>query len=172
MAKELTTAEAITELARQLKPQGIWEQAGFSPEKVAQMQEPPKALRWRKVACKSDETGATFTACVTESRAYPNGRITALENYTHPPGVATFVSAGGLVPDGFQILKSGTAAPPEGGPPLLKQDLTVPYLQWRWVEFWQKDLRRLIGKPLLSSHAIDPAAWATPWQEGRVGQLE
>jgi len=162
---EMTTAQAIAELAKQLKPQTVYEKAGLSPARVAQLTEPTTPLRHRRVACKSEDTGATFTACVIESRTHPNGRIVALENYTHPPGTHTYRANGGLVPDQLQILRAGIGAPQEGDK-VPRHDYNIFYLQWRWEEFWQKDLRRYAGKPLLSSHVVEPAGFKTEWIEG------
>lgn len=163
-------AEAIGQAIRENREPGPFQRAGYSPERIAELTEPPKAKKWRRVACRSEDTQATFTACVVESKQFPAGRIVALENYTHPPGVAVYQSEGGLVPTSMQILRAGTAAPEEGrNPP--KHDLTPYYMQWRWEEFWQKDLRRHAGKELKRQHAIDEAAFTTPWQDGRVGPL-
>jgi len=144
---------------------------GLSPEQIERLETPPAPKRHRKVACRSEETGATFTACVVESKNMPGGRIVAFEDYKHPAGVATYQSAGGLVPDGMQILRSGSSAPQGDLSNLQKHDFTPFYLQWRWVEFWQKDIRRYSGKELKAHIAVDPAAFQTPWQEGRVGSL-
>lgn len=163
--REMTTAEAIAELARQLKPQTAAEKAGLSPAQVKRLEEPGKPLRWRRVACKSDATEATFTAYVSESRSHPNGRIIALENYEHPPGTHTYRANGGLVPDQLQILRAGLGAPQEGDK-VPRHDYNIYYLDWRYKEFWLVDLTRFGGKALLQSHAISPEAWATPWLEG------
>jgi hypothetical protein len=141
---------------------------GLSPEQIEELEAKPVPLRWRRVACKSEETGATFTVHVVESREHPSGIMKSMENYLHPQGAFTFVSNGGVVPDGFQILKVGMA-PPEpsrDGNTIPKQDFESHYLFWRWTEFWQKDLRRMSGKPLPRSLAINDAAFATPWQQG------
>lgn len=160
-------AEAIGEAIRANRPQGPLEQAGFSEAQIAQLTEHPKPKRWREVACKSDETGATFVACIVESRGMTNGRITQLKNYTHPKGAAVFTSAGGLVPDNLQILRAGTTPPVEGAV-LAKHDLTPYYLQWRWETFLQADLRRYVGKEIQRYLAVDEAAFTTPWKEGHV----
>lgn len=141
---------------------------GLSPDQVARLEGMPAPKRWREVACKSEWTGATFIACVVESKAHPHGRIVELKNYTHPQGVSTFTSAGGLVPEGMQIMRAGTGAPPEDGRIIPKHDLTPFYMQWRYTEFWQRDINMYAGKELRSSMAIDPAAFTTPWKEGSV----
>ncbi len=163
-------ADAIGAAIRENREPGPFQRAGYSAERIAELTEAPKAKKWRKVACKSEETGATFTACVVESKAHPAGRIIALENYTHPPGVAVYQSDGGLVPTGMQILRAGTAAPEEGRVPP-KHDLTPYYMQWRWEMFWQRDLRKFAGKELKRHFVVDEASWSTPWQDGRVGPL-
>jgi hypothetical protein len=164
-------ADAIGEAIRQNRPKSVYAEAGFSPEQEAKLAELPKPQRHRKVPCRSEETGATFTACIVESRSCPAGRFVTLEDYRHPAGVMTYQSNGGLVPDGMQILRAGTAAPSEGAQ-IPKHDFNPYYLQWRWTEFYQRDLRRFAGKPLLASHAIDQAAFTRPWEEGTVGSLQ
>jgi hypothetical protein len=144
---------------------------GFSPEKIAQLVDPTKPLRWRKVACKSEETGATFIAHVNESRPFPAGRIISLGGYTHPIGITTYRKDGGLVPDGLQILLAGVASPEEGRR-ILKQDCTIHYLQWRWTEYLQRDTLRYSGKELKRTLVVDDATWNTPWQDGRHGRVE
>jgi hypothetical protein len=162
--------DAMGEAIRQNRPKTAYGEAGFTPEQEAKLAELPKPQRHRKVACKSEDTGATFTACVVESKSHPHGRIVSLENYTHPPGILTYKAQGGRVPDGQRILRAGTAAPAEDAK-IPKHDFDIYYLQWRWTEFYQQDLRRYAGKPLLPSHAVDQAAFTTPWQEGTVGNL-
>lgn len=144
---------------------------GLDPAKVAALEAVPTPKRWRRVACKSDETGATFTAVVVESKAHPAGRIVALEGYTHPEGVATYQADGGLVPTGMQIMKAGVGAPVPGQV-LAKHDLCIEYMQWRWVEFWQKDIRRYSGKGLTASAAVEAAAFSTQWLEGHSAAAE
>lgn len=161
-------AEAIGAAIRNSRTDTI----GLSPHAVARLEAPVRPRRWREVKCKSDETGATFVAAVVESDSMANGRIVEIKGYTHPRGIATYQSAGGLVPDGLQILRAGVAAPPEGGAPIPKHDLTPHYLHWRWTEYWQRDLRRIVGKELKRYLAIDSAAFETPWQEGLTRTVE
>lgn len=163
-------AAAIGQAIRENRQPGPFQSAGYSAEKIAELTEPPKPKRHRKVACRSEETGATFFACVVESKQFPAGRIISLEGYTHPKGIATYQSEGGLVPTGFQILKAGAASPEEGRA-IPKHDFEINYLQWRWVEFWQKDLRKYAGKELKRHYAVSDEAFATPWLEGRTGPL-
>jgi hypothetical protein len=158
-----STAQAVKEAIKNTRE----DTKGLSPEQIERLEALPAPKRWRRVACRSDETGATFSAHVVESRTHPAGRIVELHNYTLPPGVATYQKDGGLVPDLLQILRVGAAPPPEGVP-IPKHDLTPHYLQWRTAEIWQRDLLRFVGKELRRSLAVDDAAFTTPWQEGRV----
>ncbi len=166
--KELSTAEAIAELAQQLKPKTQLELAGLTPEQEAKLMAVPTAKKWRHVECKSEETGATFTALVIESAKHPSGRITQLLNYKHPKGVCTYESHGGLVPNGYQILNSGPGMPQNDGEGLLRHEFVIHYLQWRWVEFWQKDLKRYVGKELMPFLCVKPEGFAVPWEEGKT----
>jgi|SRR5215831_16390119 len=163
-------AEAIGQAIRENREPSIFKRNGYSPERERELLEPPIPKRHRKVACKSQETGAAFIACVVESKTFPAGRIVTFENYVHPAGTATYQDAGGLVPVGLQILRAGLGAPEEGRV-LPKHDYTPQYLQWRWTEFWQKDLLRYAGKELKRFLVASEEAWNTPWQEGRVGPL-
>jgi|SRR5215471_1947124 len=163
-------AEALGQAIRENREPSVFKRAGYSEEQERALTEPPVPKRWRKVPCRSDETGAVFIACVVESKAFPAGRVVSFENYMHPPGVMVYQSAGGLVPDGMQILRAGTAAPEEGRS-VPKHDLTPYYMQWRWTEFWQKDLIRYAGKEFKRSLAASDEAFNTPWQPGRVGPL-
>lgn len=161
-------AEAIGEAIRANRPQGPLEQAGFSEARIAELTEPPKPKKWREVKCRSEDTGATFTACVVESRAMVAGRIIQLKDYRHPVASATFQKDGGLVPDGMQILRAGMASPNVDPNTIPKQDFTPHYLAWRWQEFWKQDLKRHIGKELKAHMCASPQDLSTAWQEGRV----
>lgn len=143
--------------------------SGLSPEQVERLEGLPRPQRWRRVACKSDETGATFTAIVLESRTFPAGRISQLADYKHPPGTMTYKADGGHVPDFMQIMRAGVGAPEEGRS-YPKHDLTPDYLQWRFVEFWQKDINRFSGKELKAHIAVDAAAFSTPWLLSNVAR--
>jgi hypothetical protein len=167
--------DALGEAIRSNRPQGPLEQAGFTAEQIAQLTELPKPKRWREIACKSEESGATFYACVIESKAHPNGRITALKDYAHPIGVQSYQRDGGLVPDGMQILRGG-AAPPHDEKTLPKHDYNPYYLQWRWQEFWKRDLQKHVGREIKASMCAQATAGSsglqTPWQEGSARKVE
>lgn len=158
--------DAIGAAIRQNRPQGPLEQAGFSPERIAELTEPPAPKRWREVPCKSDDTGATFTAVVVESKSFKEGRIIEIRDYQHPKGVATFQKDGGLVPDGMQIMRAGMAGPDRDPNTIPKQDYTPFYLQWRWAEFWKRDLRRFAGSELKPSMMVSTTP--IPWLDGKV----
>lgn len=95
-------------------------------------------------ACESPITGATFTARVLKSRSWPMGRIVELVDYKHPDGTDVHVADGGRCPDGKPIRhKDGS--------------LTVDFKQWRYQEFWKRDLVDLVGKPFASYYSIEEA---------------
>lgn len=166
-AKELTAAEAIADLARQLKPKTTLELAGLSPEQEAKLLAVPPPKRWRMVPCRSEDTGATFTAHVVESRGSSAGRVTQLHDYTFPRGSCTYVSQGGLVPDGMPILKAGTSPPVDDGAGILKHDFEIKYLHWKITEIYQPDHRRHVGHELRPFMCVDPDGMKTPWNEGK-----
>jgi len=169
-APEMSTAEAIARLAESLKPQGPLEQAGFSQAAIDRLTKFPTPKKYRHIACKSDETGATFTAHVIESKRHPNGRIVALGSYTHPAGIYKYQRDGGLVPNDFPILKDATGSLGDGVD-VRKDQLSVMYLQWRWENFWQRDLGRYVGKEIGAHLCVDAAGLKTPWLDGAVRAL-
>lgn len=165
-APELSTAEAIKQLAEAMRPKTPLEHAGLSPEQIKRVIEPPTWVpKYRYVPCKSEETGATFEAHVLESRdaKFPQGRIVGMRNYTHPEGVEVYQSNGGLVPDGMQILVHGAAA----------GTYTPEFKQWRWTTFYQTDLRRYVQRAL-AAHLCSPDGKGlnTPWIAGAVRALD
>lgn len=86
-----------------------------------------------RLPCKSEETGATFVAVVQTSGHHPAGFVLTLDAYTMPDGVEVHKADGGLVPDGLTVRRK------DG-------ELTREYKQWVWVNFYQADLRRHVGK--------------------------
>jgi hypothetical protein len=174
--REPTTAEAIAALALQLKPQDPLLSQGFPAEAVAAAREIPKPLRWRVVSCKSELTGATFDALVIESRTHVAGRITQLLRYKHPRGTATYESQGGLVPEGMPILRDGNAVLSPDTVDIPGHALASDYKQWRWTEFWQKDLRHYCAPKgntcaLTPGMCVEPSGFQTPWQDGAVRRV-
>jgi hypothetical protein len=105
----------------------------------------PSAAPEIREHCTSPATGATFVARVVRSRAFPQGRIVDLEDYTYPSGVELAQAAGGLVPDGIPIKT------PQG-------ELMPIYKHWRWTTFYQADLGAWVGKPLPSYILTPPPA--------------
>jgi hypothetical protein len=160
----------VSELLRALKPQGPLEQAGLSPERIAQIKELPKPQRWRDIPWQSEETGATGIAHVIESKKFTEGRITSIAGYTHPPASYKTQSEGGMVPDGFHMWadkpRTIEGIEPQQG------DLNQGFLQWRYETFYKADLARYIGKAITTG-CSDPAGAGlkTPWQESRVGAV-
>jgi hypothetical protein len=175
-SREMTTAEAIAALALQLKPQGPLEQAGMSQEAIDRVMRIPEPRKYRNVPGKSDDTGATMTLNVVESRKFPNGRIIGLQDYRHPPGMFTPRSQGGQVPDGHPMLSTGPGAPPDETK-VEKHQLHEEYLQWRYESFWKRDLLNLVsgrdnlGVELQQRHCRDVDGLKTPWLAGKVGHL-
>jgi hypothetical protein len=147
---------------------------GLSEEKRRELTAGPAPRKFRVVRCKSEETESTFDCVVVESNKHPNGRITSMTNYKHPDKMFVMQANGGRVPDGMQILKENQAG--------MNADLEIPrhqlsnqYLQWRWTEFWQKDLRRYVGKGLAAHYCAEEGpskGLDTPWQMGKVGIVE
>lgn len=170
-APEMTAVEAISQLAASLKPQSPLEQAGMSQAAIDQITKLPTPKRYRHIPCKSALTEATFIAHVVESKKYPRGRIVSLHEYTHPDGMFQYQSNGGRVPDGFPVLKDANGGALGDGVKLEKHQLSTMYLQWRWEEFWKRDLEAHVGKELAPHHCVDPEAMKTPWQEGAVRTL-
>lgn len=173
-SKQPDSTAILTDVIRQLaeahKPQHPLAQAGFTPEQIEAITKPPKPRRWRRVACKSEETGATFEANVVESKGYTNGRITGILNYRHPSSAYITQSNGGRVPDGMPIFVNGAVSLRDGEEPRPDQ-LTPLFKQWRWDEYWKRDIRHHNGRELTSSVCAAPDGLRTPWQEGRVGAL-
>lgn len=170
-AHEMSTADAIAQLAESLKPQGPLQQAGFTQAAIDQLTKLPTPNKYRHIACKSEETGATFTAHVIESKKFPNGRIVALGDYTHPAGAIRFQRDGGLVPDNFPILKDATGGALGDGVEIQNHQLSTAYKQWRWENFWQRDLARFVGKEIAAHYCVDAAGLKTPWVDGAVRSL-
>lgn len=168
---EMTAVEAITQLAASLKPQGPLEQAGMSQAQIDQITKLPTPKKYRDVPCKSEATGCSFTAHVVESKKFPQGRIVSLSGYTYPEGMFQYQSNGGRVPDGFPVLKDANGGALGDGIQLEKHQLSTMYLQWRWTEFWQRDLEAFVGKELAVHHCADAAGMRTPWLEGAVRSL-
>jgi hypothetical protein len=172
---------AIEALARSLKPQGPLEMAGLTPERIAEITQPPKPQRYRDIPWRSEETGATGIAHVVESKgkAFPNGRIVSISGYTHPPEAYIFQSQEGptgkpgMVPDGFPIWSGHARTIPEGQEPQ-QGDLNQGFLQWRYETFYRADLRFYIGREIKAHHCAEEGpdqGLKTPWQASKVGAV-
>ena len=109
---------------------------------------------------------------VVESKKHPHGRIVRLENYTHPEGVYKPAAVdpttgentgGGLIP-GLPIFVSNefSAMDVKKAP---SHALSVQYKQWRWENFWQKDLRYYIGRGMQPHFCVNGASLNTEWQQ-------
>jgi hypothetical protein len=91
----------------------------------------------------SPYTGATFTVVIAPSDRYRGGRIITLEDYEHPAAASTHEIDGGSVPDGMAM------AHPKTG------EITPEYKDWRWKNFYQRDLQAYPGKPAAFLSASD-----------------
>ncbi len=169
--QDQTLAQVIAELARALKPQGPLEQAGLTAEHIERITKPPPPQKFRDIPWRSEETGATGTAHVVESRKMPNGRIVSIAGYTHPPEAYMHESEGGKVPDGFSMWSGQRRTIPERQEPQ-QGDLNPGFLQWRYEMFYREDLRRFIGKEIKAHHCQDDGpGLKTPWSESKVGAV-
>jgi hypothetical protein len=91
---------------------------------------PGPAIRVDMVeGCVSHVTGSTFSAEIQ------HGRVVNLLDYRHPAGIDKHENEGGVIPNGFPILKT------DGQP-------TKEYKQHVWETYLQTDLRTFVGKPL------------------------
>lgn len=179
-AKADPTAEAILKLAAALVAQGPQKPLdvlGWSHERQAEVYglgpdgKPKKVLRHRMIRGVSPETEATFTMAVVESRTHPAGRIVGLQDYHHPDKAYIHEADGGFVPDGAPIYKTEQPTHMPAGVEPPKSSLCSQFLQWRWTEFYQKDLRSLLGNgkrggELKAMYCADPTGMNTPWQDG------
>lgn len=105
----------------------------------------------RRIPCKSEETGSSFVALCLQTGQGVYGKIVTIEEYLYPPGIGKHVRDGGIVPDGMQIRDANG------------QEVPL-YKQWRWEEFWKKDLAYYNRRPFLkryaaSSEAVDSIPW-------------
>jgi hypothetical protein len=174
---ELTPAQAIVEgikqgmaeLAKVIKPQDALDMAGLSEARKAQLREPPKPKKCRDFAVRFPQTGATAIAHVVESAKLKNGRIVSFSDYRHPRAAYIAESEGGLVPNGFPIWAAAQPMNlPEDEEPALGH-LNQAFKQWRYENFWQRDLRDFVGVEIQPHICQEPDALrTTPWQEGRI----
>lgn len=146
--------------------------AGLSEAKQKAMVSPPPPQKFRVIRGRSSVTKATFNMIVVQSKAFPKGRVVRLEEYKHPKGIDTHQSMKGLVPDGLQIKATGSLVGeigPDGDQRSVtasRTGYTLQYLQWRWEEFYQTDLRRLVGKSVMADECIDAKdIEKVPWKD-------
>lgn len=90
---------------------------------------PPTLRREPRVT----EDGVRFTAVIAPSRRYKAGIVVNLEDYQYPEDAETKVAKDGQTPNGLQIKK------PNG-------EYTQQFKQWRWVTFYQRDLKAYVGR--------------------------
>lgn len=135
------TEEALTRALAKGTQIALEQQNARTPETIdmavarAKAQMTPEAyanrprLKQEIVAVISDETGSHFLADVQYSTACPEGRVITMYNYTHPVDWEK---------------KAPANLPPvrhDGRPNRFFQD-------WRRREYWDRDSRRFIGRPL------------------------
>jgi len=160
-----TLAEAI---AKNAQPSAL-DMAGISKEKQdALMGKAAKPVRHRYVPGKSEETDATFTMVVVESRRFPNGRIVRLENYREPEGCFKPMSQGGRAPDGATIWANAQHYQPVKGERPPKNVIHPYYRQYLYETYWKADLGRLVGKSFRERECLTPEGFKTPWEEGAM----
>jgi hypothetical protein len=162
--------EGMTALATSLKPQGPLDMAGFTAEHIKQLTQPPAPQMYRDIPWKSEETGATAIAHVVASKKYPNGRVIYLSNYKHPKEAYVYQAQDGKVPDGFNIWADRPVNLPENEEPA-QGTFNQGFLQWRWTNFYQADIRRYVGREIQPHHCQTPEGIKTPWIEGKVGAV-
>lgn len=152
--------QLISAFASQTKP-SEFAMSGLSPADEKRLTSVPKPQRYRAIAGKSEQTSATFTMIVVESKTFPLGRVVRLENYQFPEGHDKPASNGGLVPDGHPIRDPGG-----------RNGFHVLYLQWRWETFQQADLRSLVGRSVDSRNCVNPNdPREVPWEESTVFRM-
>lgn len=141
---------------------------GMSEERLERVQgKLDRPLKFRAIAGRSPDTGATFTMIVLESRRFPNGRVARLENYRRPKEAYLPQSQGGLMPDGQQIWldpKNQMAL----GDDTPSHMLNRFFKQWLYETFWQADLRRMAGHALRPEWCMRADGLDTPWEDSRV----
>ena len=176
------TAAAITllatEMAKQMTAQNPspLSMTGMSPEAQKALVTPPPPRSWRMIPGKSAETGATFVLHVIVSRKHPEGVITALHEYKHPPGTFTHEQRSsdgeplndGLVPQGMPILRDEGISVAVGQEPPHEM-LSPPFKQWRYETFYKKDLAYFIGRGLRAEFCEPTSGIQTPWTPGTSG---
>lgn len=169
---EPTTFEAIRALAEAIAKSGqpsALDMAGISKERQdALMGKTAKPMRFRKVPGRSQETEATFTMIVVESRKFPSGRVVRLEDYREPDGCFRPISQGGRVPDGATIWSDGQHYQPEAGKRPPKNAIHPYHRQFLYETYWKADLGRLVGKPLRVAECLTPEGFSAPWEESAV----
>ena len=180
-AADLSTADAIDRLAKAILnngPKSPLAMTGMSEEKQRALVARPPGKRYRLIPGVSPRTGATFMMNVVESKTHPNGRVTELRDYKHPDGTYTHEQSGGLVPDGLRIFNAdGPPADLRPGVEPPKQSLEIGFLHWRWQEFYQADLREVVGNGKrtqgeLKPHMCrEPDGMKAPWLTAEAGDV-
>lgn len=99
---------------------------------------PPEEI----IECRSPITGATFKARATKSRAFPDGRIAEILDYTHPVGIDVAKQDGGLC----DLSTDKMFVQRDNGQ--FTDEFTKPYLFWRYQSYWAKDWNELSGQPI------------------------
>lgn len=169
---EPSTYDAIRALAEAIAKNGqpsALDMAGISKDKQdALMGKTAKPVRYRKVPGRSQETEATFTMIVVESRKFPSGRVVRLEDYREPDGVFKPMSQGGRVPDGATIWADGQHYQPVPGQRPPKNAIHTYHRQYLYETYWKADLGRLVGKQLRAAECLTPEAFNAPWEESSM----
>ena len=162
-----TELRQLVDLLLERQPSQL-DRLGISREAQQALVQPQRGRRYRRVKAIGD-AGAKAILVVGEEPGFPTGKIMMVEGYTFPAGILTYVSAGGLVPDGLQIARdrdSGTTialcAQTGAEPPAAC--LTFHYLEWKLETFYRADIRAWVGKGLKSAFCDpDGEGLSTPW---------
>lgn len=107
--------------------------------------------QFKRVACLSPLTRATFDAVIAPSSAFAAGRIVNFDNYRYPEGVDKPQDEGGLAP--MAILE------PDG---IGGYKPTQQWRQWRYENFDLIDRRHFVGKSADVLRIADPKLQAQP----------
>lgn len=175
---QANTDRMIAAIESQARPNELT-MAGLSEAAQKRLVSPPKPQQYRIIRGRSSATEATFDMVVIASKAHPKGRVVRLEKYRHPKGIETHQAMGGRVPDGLQIRaaqSTGSEAGPDGEQRSItsgRSGYSLMYLQWRWEEFYQTDLRRLVGSALRAEECVDPKdIEKVPWLDSAIFSVE
>jgi hypothetical protein len=135
---------------------------------------PPRTLLSTvTVPCRNPRNGATFTAIVTPSREFPEGRTVRLEDYQYPDDLEARAQKAGWKPDRVFTSRGGShrdyRAPGKLGFHM-GTPLTPGYPQWRAETYFQADLKAFVGQSMaLLPKCGEPVEWKAENYAREVG---